>query len=565
MKIKSVVKSVMIISIFAVTSCNNPAKPGQKTENYLNTVLDENFKTVYKIGDSIDYTGLKVIDFNTKEEIKNYTISPEEGTKLTEPNLEYKITINVPNYNELHEYVAVSKDITALDETNREINFYAINDFHGSWNYDTSQNQAGMGKIAYYLKDKKVNEPYSSVVLSAGDMWQGGVESNKTKGKVVTEAMNYIGFDAMAIGNHEFDWAEEAIEANKAMMKFPLLNSNIIYSNYGKNPGLRPTYLEPSTIIDREGIKIGIIGSSSEYLGSDIVESVSRQFIFRAPLEYIKNESDRLRQEGCHLVVLLTHDPGFDGTSGVPTKFADLTKTSEISGKRYLDGIFLGHDHLVKSGEFNGIPFTESGCNGRNVSYVSYKMKKVNGEWVINNYFYNIRSGMNNEIFANSLTAMEDLLEKYRPEIGDVDRVIYNFTKSMSKTDFINIACRAYAYYINNKSEYENKVFAGIQNTGGVRSNVSAGPFTYADLIKVIPFSNTITICKVTKSQYEAIVAANAGVAVRDPNYSSGYEYVATINYVSEKPEYTISEVFDTGVLAQEAIEYYLLNNKGLY
>ena len=73
-------------------------------------------------------------------------------------------------------------------------------------------------------------------------MFQGGAESNITYGDIVIDAMNIIGFDAMAIGNHEFDWGEEVLSSMASKMDFPLLGFNVYY----KDTLNRPSFLSPS-------------------------------------------------------------------------------------------------------------------------------------------------------------------------------------------------------------------------------------------------------------------------------------------------------------------------------
>ena len=134
--------------------------------------------------------------------------------------------------------------------------------------------------------------------------WQGGIESNKTKGNIITDAMNIIGFDAMSIGNHEFDWDEDAIIKNVEMMNFPFLNSNIFYAD----SNLRPNYFTPSTLIERNDVKVGFIGTISKSCEDDILYSVVKKFKFEYPREYYINESNKLRESGADIVVILAHD-----------------------------------------------------------------------------------------------------------------------------------------------------------------------------------------------------------------------------------------------------------------
>ena len=90
------------------------------------------------------------------------------------------------------------------------IDIYEMSDFHAMIDYDASKGYFGLSGLANFMKEKR-DANGGTILVSSGDMWQGGAESNLTRGKVVQEAMRYIGFDSMSMGNHEFDWGETAI------------------------------------------------------------------------------------------------------------------------------------------------------------------------------------------------------------------------------------------------------------------------------------------------------------------------------------------------------------------
>ena len=104
------------------------------------------------------------------------------------------------------------------------VDFYAINDLHGK--LLDGNDQPGVDELTSYLKSARDENP-NTVFLSSGDMWQGASESNLTHGRMMTDWMNSLSFTSMTIGNHEFDWGEEFIEANAELADFPFLAINI--------------------------------------------------------------------------------------------------------------------------------------------------------------------------------------------------------------------------------------------------------------------------------------------------------------------------------------------------
>ena len=85
------------------------------------------------------------------------------------------------------------KDVDKVEE--RTLNFYALNDFHGAFMYDESYNQTGLSKIGQFLTTKKENDPENTIILSSGDMFQGGAESNITRGKIIIDSIEIVYVD----------------------------------------------------------------------------------------------------------------------------------------------------------------------------------------------------------------------------------------------------------------------------------------------------------------------------------------------------------------------------------
>ena len=95
-----------------------------------------------------------------------------------------------------------------------DFNIYGINDLHGK--LDDTDTQPGVDELTTFIKTKR-QENENLVLISVGDMWQGSSESNLTKGLLTTDWMNDIGFDAMVMGNHEYDWGDTFVRSNQAI------------------------------------------------------------------------------------------------------------------------------------------------------------------------------------------------------------------------------------------------------------------------------------------------------------------------------------------------------------
>lgn len=418
----------------------------------------------------------------------------------------------------------------------RTLNFYAVNDFHGSYLYDESYSQTGLSRIGKYLIDEKTKDPENTFIISSGDMFQGGAESNITYGDIVIDAMNIIGFDAMAIGNHEFDWGEEVLSSMASKMDFPLLGFNVYY----KDTLNRPSFLSPSTIIQKEGIKVGIIGAIQPGIESSILPSIADNYDYLMQYEEIKNEAYRLKtSENCDIVVLSTHDGSFRDYEELSEKFNEI--------ERYIDALFLGHEHDLMSGKFTGtnVPYIQGKCNGEYLSKISLDLKLVDNHYIVESSSYeNIKTFTSFLEESNEINQNYDL---YKSEIEKIrDEVLCTFDSYVSRADFGQYIAYSLLKYVNDEKILgTDKASLGMINTGGIRSNVTAGTFTYGDLIKIYPFENVLCVMKIKESNFN-YYASNTGLyrySNDDLYVNNGYCYLATVDYVAYQKTYSKEEI----------------------
>ena len=493
-------------------------------------------KTEYELGDEFDSTGLSIGDNRGRKNLA-YTLSLNDGDTL-----KYAGTIPVEVF--VTGYDSISFDITVEDtgiivpKEDQTINIYYINDTHGSFVRDPSNYEAGMAYISSYMKEKKADPSENAIILSGGDMYEGGCESNDTRGKIMTEAMNIAGFDAMTLGNHEFDWGEQKIIDNVELMNFPLLSCNTFYSS---DRSTRPSWLEPFTIIQRNGVKVGIIGYARNNMGSSIDEQFGADFYFPSPFGYIKQYSTTLRMSyGCDLILAVGHDEGLNnGSDGYGTDYYDLGATDPVTNCKYVDGMMFAHDHYRKTGVCNGMPFMETGSNAKNIGHMKFEMKCDNGvNYYVNDYdvevYYSYQACQTED------SAVTALIDKYRSEfLADPDSIIAYLPYSYSKLEFCRLICKSMVWYVNTNPNLfdDTHVYLGSHNDGGVRvDTIYGGNLTYRDLIKAYPFDNNLVIQ--TCSEYNVNNIRNDTYneywqEVSEIPFTNGYTKCVSISYIA--------------------------------
>ncbi len=208
-----------------------------------------------------------------------------------------------------------------------------------------------------------------TLLLDCGDFSQGSLYYNIFKGAFEVEAMNRLAYDASAIGNHEFDFGIDNLAHLARIAKFPLLSANLDFSATPCKELIRPY-----AIIERDGIKTGIIGLSPKLEGLVLRENY-KGVKFRSPIEAAQQYADELRHKGCDIIICLSH-LGWN----IPGTYSDIQLATETSG---IDIILGGHSHDLfdkplrytnKCGK--EVVVQQAGKYGRNIGKITINIDK---------------------------------------------------------------------------------------------------------------------------------------------------------------------------------------------
>ena len=255
-----------------------------------------------------------------------------------------------------------SSDVSEDKNKEKTIEIYAFNDFHGRISENKYENEPGISKLASYLDNqRKIKDEV--VVINLGDYWQDTYESGYNKGKLLTECLDAMKVDAFTLGNHEFDWGIDVIKENKELSTYtPFLGCNIV--NYYTNELV--DFVEPYKIIEKGGVKIGIVGAIGRYQLTSITSSNWEDITFLDHTNIVKDLSDELRVEkDCDIVLLSIHADEED------TNPYEISKVSPVSNENYFDAVFCAHSHQNEIKTYNGVPFLQGGSHANYLSNVS--------------------------------------------------------------------------------------------------------------------------------------------------------------------------------------------------
>ena len=440
--------------------------------------------------------------------------------------------------------------------------FYAINDLHGK--FTDTENTVGVEGLTTYLKTSAALDD-NPIFLSSGDMWQGGGYSNITKGKIITDWMNALGFASMTLGNHEFDWGEEYIIENEKLASFPMLAINI----YEKSTNKQVEYCQSSVMIECNGLQVGIIGAAGDNyssISSDKVEDV----YFKTGSQLtalVKAESQKLRNEGADIIVYSLHDGYSQSTSDKTISNSALSSYYDISlSNGYVDIVFEGHTHrsYAVADSQSVYHLQNSGDNG-GISHAELEYNFANGNYTVTQAEH-IPSTKYRDLEDDAIIA--EILEKHKESVAKADTVVGQNDIQRDKDSLRSIIAQLYFNAGNERwgDKYDIVLGGGfmtVRSPGYLRYGI----LTYADLEAILPFDNKIVLCSIkgrdlsskfvnTSNSNYFVYYGEYGKTVRESiDYDATY-YVIVDTYTAlyAPNKLTIVEEYDDNVFARDLL-----------
>ncbi len=385
---------------------------------------------------------------------------------------------------------------TNLSKVNKVVDIISFNDFHG--NVLESGKNIGAAKLVGVVNEykAKANTEYGVIPVSSGDLYQGTAISNLTTGKPVTAMLKAMGLEASAIGNHEFDWGVDNINAWSKEGGFPFLAANIVKKGTEEKVNYAQTY----KVVERNGVKIGLIGiSTPETATSTLAENV-KDVEFLDPVDTVAKWNKVLREtKNVDAVVVIAHAGAYQdsNTKEITGEAADIAKVAGV------DAVIAGHNHAVVSGEVNGVPVVEGGYNGRALAKLTFTFddsnKLIDVEPSVDVFLgkeatlpvdENVLKGVNDmnsglsEILGQKVTSLKERLS-HDDKNTTVTPLGVTVAETMRKIVGTEIA---------------------VTNGGGIRRSLEQGDVTIGDMYEILPFDNTIVTLDVKGSDLYGII-----------------------------------------------------------
>lgn len=372
----------------------------------------------------------------------------------------------------------------AADKNDSEIIILYENDVHCSID--------GYAKIAG-LKDELSHENEYVGVVSSGDYIQGGTAGTVSKGEYIVNLMNIVGYDAAALGNHEFDYKiDRLLELTKIM------NTSVVCSNF-KLLKTNKTVFDPYVIVPYGETKVAYIGVTTP----DTITSSSPMQFKNENDEYIytfsgdnlydvvQDSIDSALRSGADYVIALTHL----GTENVYPQWSAQTLIENTSG---LDIVLDGHSHSVvenmnvtdKAGD--SVVVSSTGTGFKNIGKLTIGEDEIKTELIPTETVENSNSEtaeyiekINEECSSLAQQVVGKSEVRLNMDNGAGERLVRN-----TETNLGDFCADAYRYVTG--------ADIGFINGGGMRANIEKGDVTLNDLLSVFPYNNKTCVVRTT-------------------------------------------------------------------
>jgi|WetSurMetagenome_2_1015567.scaffolds.fasta_scaffold23231_3 5'-nucleotidase / UDP-sugar diphosphatase len=341
----------------------------------------------------------------------------------------------------------------------------------------------GFTELAYTIDS--IRQSRSDVVLlDAGDVMTGNPITERiykgASGGALFAMMNLMGYDAWCLGNHDLDISQENFKALTSVAKFPTLCANLV-DDEGRFP-LRNT---PWTILERNGLRIGVIGIITQELYSLVIQTNLTGLRVLSPEETTQKYVDELRPQ-TDLVIALTHEGAQE----------DSILASGVHG---LDMIIGGHSHTrIRAPRLvNGTYIVQTGSNTENLGVITLAVE--------NHQLTNVK-GRLIQLWAGAKrppSPVSEIVDSMQAEIEEE----YSEVIGILHGDWVRGGSEsAIGSYITNAQREAVHADVGFMNIHGIRKDIPAGPIRKRDLFEVLPFRNVLATFQLTGKQLLAVI-----------------------------------------------------------
>jgi 2',3'-cyclic-nucleotide 2'-phosphodiesterase (5'-nucleotidase family) len=394
-----------------------------------------------------------------------------------------------------------------------------MNDFHGalesrvvSWS-----NGRAVGGIAALkaTMDRLAAQCNCPVLrLDAGDQMQGTLASNLTEGRSTIEALNLLGLDAAAVGNHDFDWGVPVLRRRMEEARYPWLIANV----FDSVTGARPAWAKPYAIVRAGRFRVAVIGYVTPVTKYIVLAKQVAGLAFERGRPTIQDALDQAARESPDFTMIVAHEGAFCDSLACRGEIMGFAAEFDSTAVQL---IVAGHTHTRIVTRVHGIPVVSAQANGTLVGVADLVATGAGREWRVR-----VDTVAVDRVVPDSMA--EALVGRYRPEVERLSR------KVIARLDD-SLLTRGDEYPLGGLIADAWRVATGadfaVMNRGGVRRELYPGPITYGQLFELQPFGNTLVRVDLTGRDLRLIMERSLAGS-RPDLFPSGF----TVRYDRARP-----------------------------
>ena len=428
-----------------------------------------------------------------------------------------------------------------------QLTILGLNDFHGAMldrpigKPMDSPRVGGAAMLSAYIEAARASDPEGVLLVDAGDMLQGPLLCNRFEGLPVAEIYDHLGVDAAALGNHEFDYGPGSVgAADPDDGPFGVLNAYLeratftpLSANLTSAGGPLPKGLLPHTIIERKGVRVGLIGLTTPTTPGMSAEGNLTGVAFEPVGPATAASVAALREQGAEAIVVLGHLDGGCRTDRrwpppeVCEPDGELAEALDAAGGE-VDAAFLGHRHHWLANLVDGVAIVEAGSRGLALSRVDLFVDPVTRR--VDRSLTRVSppipaceatpatgASCLSPDAAGPWTPARYADRELRPDL-EVERLLAPYVAELETLCSEPLATAAVPLVRSSGESALGNLVAdamrahgegadvAVINSGSLRAELPAGDLSYCDVYALFPFDSRMVTLEVTGAELERIL-----------------------------------------------------------
>ena len=406
-------------------------------------------------------------------------------------------------------------DVLTGGERYKPVSIVGLTDFHGQLDPTTytldgrNTSVGGAAQLATMFDEEFASLPGPGLLLASGDnVGASPANSGLLQDMPAIDVENAWGLDATSLGNHEFDYGVARLQQHIARATFPFLATNVT----DEGTGARPDWLQPSKVFTIDGIEVGVIGAELKETPELVSAGATAGLAFGDEAAAIRAESERLRQLGVRVQVVVIHQGtangmnAVDGNAPIPWDGPIVSIVDQIQDTT-VDLVLAGHTHRVTNFVRGRITIAEGLNAGASYSVAQLIVQGGDVQWV----------GAATRVARNLGVARRPDVQAIIDDANAQTAVLRNQVIGTQQFDIKRAPTRLFESAMGNmvadamRLRYPG-IDAAFTNSGGLRADLNCAPpsageaaceITWGEMFAVLPFGNRTVIETLTGAQLE--------------------------------------------------------------